>query len=154
MAFQIQPSFCRARAGAAPATKSGLFASGREISLNEKIPAEAGLIKSIRVLYAFSPMQRFTSGTKPGTASRTAETKGKKLPPSDFMYLQRPHFADLNPANPPGFGAFGVASETFGTTRTAWWRTQSQSNLCPLPNSLLTGKRTGTFGKTARFARF
>ena len=26
---------------------------------------------------------------------------------------------------------------------TAWWRTQSESNLSPLPNSLLTGKITG-----------
>jgi len=53
-------------------------------------------------------------------ASPTAETKGKKLPPSDFMYLQRPHFADLNPANPPGLGAFVTVSETFGTKWTAW----------------------------------
>jgi hypothetical protein len=36
-----------------------------------------------------------------------------------------------------------TASETLGTKRTAWWRTQSQSNQSPLRNSLLTGKRTG-----------
>jgi hypothetical protein len=32
-----------------------------------------------------------------------------------------------------------------GTEGTAWWRTQSQSNLSPPPNSLLTGKKNGEF---------
>ena len=40
--------------------------------------------------------------TEPGTASRTAETKGQKQPPSDFSLLQRPHFATLNPQKPGG----------------------------------------------------
>ena len=30
-----------------------------------------------------------------------------------------------------------------------WWRTQSKSNLSPLPISLLTGKLTGNFGEPA-----
>ena len=33
----------------------------------------------------------------------------------------------------------------FRDQATEWWRTQSQSNPSPLPNSLLTGKRTGNF---------
>jgi site-specific DNA recombinase len=35
-----------------------------------------------------------------------------------------------------------------------WWRTQSQSNPSPLPNSLLTGKRTGNFVESSRAVRF
>jgi hypothetical protein len=33
--------------------------------------------------------------------------------------------------------------------QTAWWRTQSNSNPSPLPNSLLAGKLTGNFGSFA-----
>ena len=68
--------------------------------------------------------------TEPGTASRTAETKGPKMPPSDFTFLQRPHVAAFNPANPPGFGPFVTALETLGTNRTAWWR-REDSNCVP-----------------------
>ena len=38
---------------------------------------------------------------------------------------------------------------------TGWWRrTQSQSNLSPLSNSLVTGKRIGNFVESARSTRF
>jgi hypothetical protein len=41
----------------------------------------------------------------------------------------------------------------FRDQATEWWRTQSQSNPSPLPNSLLTGKRTGNFVKTTSFEK-
>jgi hypothetical protein len=50
---------------------------------------------------------------------------------------QRPRLAALNPAKARRFEAFAPASETLRTEWTAWWRTQSQSNQSPLPNSLL-----------------
>jgi hypothetical protein len=43
----------------------------------------------------------------------------------------RPRFSNLNPAKAPGFGAFATASETLGTERNAWWRTQSSANPSP-----------------------
>ena len=46
------------------------------------------------------------------------------------MLWQRPHFADLDPANPPRFGAFVTGSETLDTERTAWWA-REDSNLQP-----------------------
>ena len=42
-------------------------------------------------------------------------------------------------------GAIRLISGNIGSNGTTWWRTQSQSNLSPPPNSLLTGKRTGNF---------
>jgi hypothetical protein len=36
----------------------------------------------------------------------------------------------------------------------AWWRTQPQSNLSPLSNSLLTGKLTGNFADSGALRRF
>jgi hypothetical protein len=42
-----------------------------------------------------------------------------------------------------------IRSKNLGNSKYVWWRTQSKSNPSPLPNSLLTGKRTGNFAKTA-----
>ena len=58
------------------------------------------------------------------------------------------------PAKARRFEVFVTASETLGTTRTAWWRTQSHANSSLPANSLLTGKRTGNFGEFALSARF
>ena len=51
-------------------------------------------------------------------------------------------------------GAIRERPGNISRRRTAWWRTQSQSNPSPLPNSLLTGKITGNFVETARFVRY
>ena len=58
--------------------------------------------------------------TEPGTAFRRTETKGPNNPLGHLPTDRKPHFADLDPANPPGFGAFVTASETLGTKWTAW----------------------------------
>jgi len=42
-------------------------------------------------------------------------------------------------------GQYGPAASPVPSFERAWWRTQSQSNLSPLSNSLLTGKLTGNF---------
>ena len=50
-------------------------------------------------------------------------------------------------------GAIRRISGNLGSNGTAWWRTQSQSNPSPLPNSLLTGKRTGNSSKLESLPR-
>ena len=83
-----------------------------------------------------------------GNGFQKARDKRPKIAQCGFPDWQRLRFAALNPAKARRFEAFGVALETLETERSAWWRTQSQSNLSPLPNSLLTGKRTGNFAKS------
>jgi hypothetical protein len=92
--------------------------------------ARIGFLNLINII----PISYREHCTEPGTVSRTAETKGPKLPPSDFMYLQSPHIAAFNPANPPAFGTFVTVSETLGTKWTAWWR-REDSNYVPSTQS-------------------
>jgi hypothetical protein len=77
---------------------------------------------------------------------------------------QRPRNAPCNPigrlqrqnarTNRRQFGAIRTEVGNLRLRRTAWWRTQSQSNLSPHLISLLTGKSTGNFIEHWRFAPF
>jgi len=66
-------------------------------------------------------LQRCELRIEAGTAFQEAEAKGQELPPSYFMYPQRPCLAALNPAKARKFEAFVPSSETIGTDWTAWW---------------------------------
>ena len=85
----------------------------------------------------------------PDERDKAPETTSKCLHASAETALHR-----FQPAKAPRFEAFVTASETFTTNWIAWWRTQSDSNPSPLPISLLTGKLTGNFVKSAHFLRF
>jgi len=99
----------------------------------------------------FEPVSRQAVSVFPGNGIQRPRDSAAKIANSPATVSVETATRIKNYADWP---RFWWPSGKLRTRRTAWWRTQSISNLSQHPISLLTGKRTGNFIESACTVRF